>query len=1106
MLALGGPWAVLAQVSRAGDADSGPPAVTVFHLADAFDRAERLHPFAGIHTTVGLATIEERLCRAIHQHPNNTGEPRSQLVYRDLQLPRTEGNAHLALRFSARVHERSVDGVGIRIDLNQQPLWAEVLPAGACEPRSLDLDPFAGQRVTLTLTVEPAGNNHHDSFSWIEPRIVRLGTQAGGPAPGIPELWPVAGQLAQAPPNRIVLRHEDDATTTIVSVQDECLDLAAQVTRNRQPRAGTRRVPLGPRLVVGEGPDPENHTFVQILNPHGLADIQFLAFPPEITGGVRVAAGRDADGRTRMVAAAICPRTRQLRVFNECGGWCAAIEPPSALSPPYLIATGNLLPRRPGDEIAVIPERAVAGEPLCLLGFDGFTQLVPVDLDPVPSPLALAVDRQVSPARLLLHDSGSGRLVEIRDGKVDVSANPDLAGASGVFVDAAGQRVAARDDPRLSVLTLLGADGQCLGTRDVGRIENLFWVVVPPRSILEEEPGKGIHPGNRYLAALEEGRYVRFCSYGHYRADAASPGYRNPAFGNDDPAWWAGEVVLERLTRRSRPAVMWEPCFTHRGFGQLLGQWEAVREERTGLPKYMMVSRLGNLDSYIENVGDPKGADGFHLTTYAFGLPDLDHLYLDHLSKLLLELAAHARTCPEANPSLEPNHENEIPMAVNFTVGDYNPSMVAGFLDYLLRQYGSDLAHLNDTLGTPFTEHFDAPRWQDRGPWDEYGNHNPFFREWMRYNRRVVSRRLAQASREALLAGFPPEFIKYHQIPDTYISGGDLGFSRVQNRITPIDWAIRSGTGYGWTRYGIWYKRPHNVLQGGWSSGQDTVLVGEYNSLTESAEDAAAQLEWMFDHGVMGIHVMGWRNDAFNRTMGEAVQRLIARDRPRPGPAGGVGQLHAWHEGGRRLDIVALGTSARHTGLLKSLHPDGSWEGSVYTVPFKAHVDVEPILREPRQALNTDQCLLTPRTGLLLGATQFEVTFEARQKPLFLRTLRRRGPEPATTLEFAVCHADRPLPGLLCTAPVTPNPRRFRFVHRIQLPTEGLRLRIRAVDGPILLTDLAVDLHRARFADIAHGVPEGQRHRGGITFDILRAANEGPADGAMHGRAGEAVP
>ena len=37
---------------------------------------------------------------------------------------------------------------------------------------------------------------------------------------------------------------------------------------------------------------PENHTVIRILNKHGICEFQFLAYPPQIKGGVNVNVGK----------------------------------------------------------------------------------------------------------------------------------------------------------------------------------------------------------------------------------------------------------------------------------------------------------------------------------------------------------------------------------------------------------------------------------------------------------------------------------------------------------------------------------------------------------------------------------------------------------------------------------------------------------------------------------------------------------------------------------------------------------------------------------------------------------------------------------------------
>jgi len=461
----------------------------------------------------------------------------------------------------------------------------------------------------------------------------------------------------------------------VVTVMDEHLDLAVATDRQPQPRAAERKVPLGPRLVVGEGPHPENHTLVKVLNRHQLTTVQFLAYPPEVLGGVQVEAGRDAGGEIRLVTAPIASDTvREIRVFDELGGLQQAFASDSPMAAPFRIAVGNLLPDEPGDELAVLgfgPARAR----LVIVTLDG-RQLRDEHLALGFSPKSLAIRAREGGDELLLYDSSAASLRILRPvtGELTQVDGPGLAQRDAVYADAAGRLVATAPDPLRSQLTVVGADGGAGETLDLGRFENLFWVVTPPRDAKPSEAG--LHRTNLGLAGLDEGRYVKFCSYGHYRADALSPGYQNPRFGHDETAWWAGQVNRGWFGKQP---CMWEPCFTHRGFTELLGTWRAERDPVSGASKYMMSGRLNQADAYRE------GDHGFDLTTYALDLPDIDHLYLDHLSLQLAALAEHCRRQPEANPSLEPNHENEIPLNVEFTVGDYNPAMITGFFDYLTR-------------------------------------------------------------------------------------------------------------------------------------------------------------------------------------------------------------------------------------------------------------------------------------------------------------------------------------------------------------------------------------------------------------------------------------
>ena len=217
---------------------------------------------------------------------------------------------------------------------------------------------------------------------------------------------------------------------------------------------------------------------------------------------------------------------------------------------------------------------------------------------------------------------------------------------------------------------------------------------------------------------------------------------------------------------------------------------------------------------------------------------------------------------------------NEIVSGKN-SIGDYNPENLQGFYHYLKSLYGN-LIQINKIMGTQFTaDFFDAPRDLFRGEWDDYNFENRFFSEWVEYNRIVVSRRVGTSYRECLLAGFPPEMIKSHQIPDSYVFKSIVGISEGQKRISPIDWLLTAGAGFGFSRYGTYYDREHNIGQGSYSSGFDNMLIGEYASLIGSPDHALQQLLYLRNHGVSTLHVMWWPSNldkGFNQAQETALR------------------------------------------------------------------------------------------------------------------------------------------------------------------------------------------------------------------------------------------
>ncbi|MBI2302480.1 MAG: hypothetical protein HYU66_26540 [Armatimonadetes bacterium] len=343
----------------------------------------------------------------------------------------------------------------------------------------------------------------------------------------------------------------------------------------------------------------------------------------------------------------------------------------------------------------------------------------------------------------------------------------------------------------------------------------------------------------------------------------------------------------------------------------------------------------------------------------------------------------------------------------------------------------------------------------------------------MRFQSQCIYRIVAGTYREALLAGFPPEAVKCHQIPDLYAIASLTQFSRPAQRVTPVDWNLNAGTGYGFTRYGVWYQEEHNAAQGGHSSGQDLMVIGEYQSLTPDVEQAYQQLRYLRDHGVEFIHCMQWpegHDQGYNAALTEALTRLAADDVPRPGIPGGTGQLRVWRDGGRTLELVSLGTGPGHTGLIKSIDSEGAWEGSVYVVPFHSHVEVTPL------AVPAEADLAKP-----LDLGRFEHLGAGNVVELSARVA-ARGDRGELTLR--VYHGDTELPGCRLVVPVARQPRPVRLLVRVQMDTDSLRVRL---DGAVRLTGLQATLQAEQTTKLKQGIFAGRRHAGGVTFDALPA-------------------
>jgi hypothetical protein len=195
-------------------------------------------------------------------------------------------------------------------------------------------------------------------------------------------------------------------------------------------------------------------------------------------------------------------------------------------------------------------------------------------------------------------------------------------------------------------------------------------------------------------------------------------------------------------------------------------------------------------------------------------------------------------------------------------------------------------------------------------------------------------------------------------------------------------------------------------------------------------------------------------------------------DQPRTTVTGGISQMKPYVQGECRFNVAAIGMGPGKRGLLKSLREDGSWEGSVYSVPFRTAITVQTIA--PESVINANGVRV-----LEIGPLQ---AFDAGEQVVVNFTAQS---QDASALRFNVRHQfGGQLPGYGQVVEVESDVRMYRFVLRSQLPVDGLILSIEVPAGVIIgevvaqrQTDEVARPHR----DDHEGVP----HQGGVTFDLL---------------------
>ncbi|MBQ6163444.1 MAG: hypothetical protein IJK23_03105 [Clostridia bacterium] len=844
------------------------------------------------------------------------------------------------------------------------------------------------------------------------------------------------------------------------------LDINANVAAYASQGVETA-VALGPAIVAGQGEDASNYTVVRVFDRYQTLHTQFSAYPATVRGGVQVAAARSGDEFRILTAPFTSKEVKELRCFDANGAFRFTVSPSG--SAPYAIASGAFLGEK---EVFAVTSRNCSAKNRVIEFFsaaDG--SLIRAEKLPVRliAGVLLSADRVSEDGDSLLIYAQNNILAYRygRDGLTELSLA--VKQVNGVYASAFGGYMTtcdADDINRAFSETTEYKDCE-VHTVNVGAKENLFV------STAADEGGEYVKKGQFWHARLE------FATAAH---SDTTPGDTSSIRKNDISYFTVtpGPDVLEKYNTQYN---MWEPCTTHRwnktaGMGNLI----SYVDPDTGTYGYATLTKENERSDYVEF--DSSYFNG----TYAPFIEAMDRYNFWTRRTYLQELGKLYRDAPEYTVAVSPVHEHEIDSGSG-SVGDYNPRMIAGFRLYMKDLYGT-IENVNEKFGASFAgfDDLDAPRNAGRGDWDCYpassDDANGYFNQWVIYNRTAVSQYLVASYREALLAGFPPELIKAHQIPEGDAVAGFLG--EADTRISPVDVAMATGTGYGGTRYSTWFRDRNSFMALAKDSGHNNVTLGEYSAMNTDKFESYRQLRYLFNNGVIFTHVMNWAGGAENgdkMDAGEkyAIDRLMNENRPRSASSGGTGDIVAYANGDTSFNIVEIGSKKSSPGLLKSVNEDGSFEGTVYLQPF--HAAVIPVdISKGDQASGTGR--LRYEIGGRKDANGKAVEGVNYGDTLDLRLNAKSSGEEPGTITVQVWHDGYEDAAAAYTFDVAGGEEEYRYTFRnqIYLTNCSITVTYRGVE----ITDSDVTLLYERTARKYYGETSPQAHEGGVSFDVMQ--------------------
>ncbi len=845
-----------------------------------------------------------------------------------------------------------------------------------------------------------------------------------------------------------------------------------------------------PALVAGEGKHADNFTTVRIYNNQNMCTTQFLAFDASVMGGVQVAAAKVGDEVLIATApfAAHDGKDGDVRVYDAFGLIRMEIYVHDVIEGPYTIVTGQLA-EGVGDEVLMVASQKTndKGElHYALISLSDGKVIAEHKLD---CSFALAGEKAGVPVTLSVRNLAEGRdtvILYFHSVQAVYEGNADEAkfDNAGITLPADATGVSASTVNGLKYLVALPA-------RE-GLENQSFMAVYEDNATTAKELDVGFMENRFYSSMYSDGynddKYVSKGWFAHLRTDLANPTFNKLGGALTSPEVdavfdkalygdYAAGITQQYMDRLKTEYLMLEPCFTHR-LNETMPTNNLANYENplTGEKDYMAIGRNGKYVNYVEM------GNAYHNGTYADGILDFAKFRLYPLRSFLQGTAVAFRGedgVPQHLIGISPVHEHEI--CVDNSVGDYNTHMIEGFRKYLIEQYGS-VENINAIFGSDFRDYasIDAPRNGNRGGWDRY--RGPYFTEWAMYNRYVISKRIMEAYREALLAGFPPEIITAHQIPEGEAVSGFLG--QADTRLSPIDVVLTCGTGYGGTRYGV-VNPENNLAYNANLMGHSNITLGEYGARADK-ETSAKQLKMLWNNGVRMVQQMTFGAE-FQESEQYAIDMLSAENLPRPGYTGGTANALSVKIEGKEYNIIQIGCGAEsdQTGLLKSIDANGTWEGSVYLVPFHTKMMAKDITALQKPVSDTENVFSTGKIGTVKNADQVEITFAAAKTC-----------ESRAWVEIEVWHEGTLLRDSSTTYELTETMTPYRYVLSNQLYEKGLEIKItfhtEENDGSmesIRLEELKGTLQTECAGFVYYNGEEAPQlckaHVGGVTFDLL---------------------